>query len=321
MIRFIGVEFGKESKKKTMSAKCVQEDNALFNEYVNFDDAPDVPDLAVTPQRDDVVVEEKTEQTAQDPSRDIKEEANRERITQLENLSRNMTFEELNEIMVELRNYQRESQVEGMSVPVITDRDFEGIFLMETASDPRYTHSISSGVDVWRRKVNGSTWNGVARAVIPNITPKRMCELYWDYSIRRRWDSFYTVIEDIEILPNGNKVSRTATWTPKLFKQRDYVHVREVIETDNCCVGVYLPAEHNNAPIDNKKFIRGLVNFSGFVFRKQGNDCLCTLMTQTDITIALPDFIITKFIALAIRLYLKLMKQAAYNDHVRQYKA
>ncbi|EKE41569.1 hypothetical protein ENUP19_0052G0063 [Entamoeba nuttalli] len=239
-----------------------------------------------------------------------KEERNTKRIKEIEEIKTKLNHKDLDDMMRILRKKERESQNKDMFIPYIQNTDFAGILLMEEASDPRYTYSLSSGVDVWRRKVNGSTWNGVARAIIPNITPKQMSELYWDYTKRRKWDSFYTVIEDLEILGNGNRVSRTATWTPKMFKQRDYVHVREVIETENCCIGVYLPAEHKEAPIGIQGFIRGYVNFSGFVFRKQGRDCLCTLMTQTDISVPLPDFLINKFVALGIRLYVRLMKKA-----------
>ncbi|EDR29220.1 hypothetical protein EDI_237830 [Entamoeba dispar SAW760] len=239
-----------------------------------------------------------------------KEEKNNKRIKEIEKIKKKLNYNDLDDIMKTLRKKERESQNKNMFIPYIQNKDFAGILLMDEASDPRYLYSNSSGVDIWRRKVNGSTWNGVARTIIPNISPKKMSELYWDYTKRKKWDNFYTVIEDLEILENGNRVSRTATWTPKMFKQRDYIHVREVIETENCCIGVYLPAEHKKAPIGLKGFIRGYVNFSGFVFRKQGKDCLCTLMTQTDISVPLPDFIINKFVALAVRLYVKLMKKA-----------
>ncbi|KAL7714682.1 hypothetical protein QTN25_007770 [Entamoeba marina] len=177
-----------------------------------------------------------------------------------------MTIDELKQIMLELKTKRRE------------------------INDPNYYHSLSSGVDVWRKKVDGSTWNGVGRTIIK---------------------IFHQEKSDLEILPNGNKISRTATWVPKPFKQRDFIHTRDVIRTDDCCIGVYLPAEHVLAPVGMNGFIRGLVNFSGFVFRKQGNDCLCTLMTQTDINVALPDMVINKFVAIAVRWYVKLMKKAA----------
>ena len=138
-----------------------------------------------------------------------------------------------------------------------------------------------------------------------------MSELYWNYDERKKWDSFYTIIDDIEKLPSGNIVSRTATWIPKMFHQRDYVHVREVIETDDLAIGVYLPAEHTKVPIGINGYVRGYVNFSGYVFRKQGNNCICTLMTQTDISLPVPDFLIDKFVSIAVKIYIRAMRKAA----------
>ncbi|KAL7721856.1 hypothetical protein QTN25_000647 [Entamoeba marina] len=249
-----------------------------------------------------------------EPEELTENEINTNRIHSIQELSNEMTIDELKQIMLELKTKRRESQIEKFFVPKITENDFAGILLMEKVNDPNYYHSLSSGVDVWRKKVDGSTWNGVGRTIIKNISPREMCELYWNYDVRRTWDTFYTVIADLEILPNGNKISRTATWVPKPFKQRDFIHTRDVIRTDDCCIGVYLPAEHVLAPVGMNGFIRGLVNFSGFVFRKQGNDCLCTLMTQTDINVALPDMVINKFVAIAVRWYVKLMKKAAETN-------
>ncbi|ELP93708.1 hypothetical protein EIN_432600 [Entamoeba invadens IP1] len=299
--------------------ELIKGEDLILKEYgITNQDLEEVPDLEIRTTESQNITDNSVYQKEVST---YTEEESANRIAELEENSKNLTFNELDDMMVELRTKHRKSQIENMSVPIITDRDFMGIFLMEMHGDRRYSHSVSSGVDVWRRKVNGSTWNGVARGVIPNITPRRMCTLYWDYAIRRKWDSFYTVIEDVDFLPSGDRVSRTATWTPKMFKQRDYVHVRNVIESDDCCVGVYLPADHKRAEVDKKKFIRGLVNFSGFVFRKQGNDCVCTLMTQTDISIPLPDFLINKFLGIAIGWYIRLMKKSAINDGIKQYVA
>ena len=239
------------------------------------------------------------------------ENKNKQRIQEIEQIHQQMTIEDLDKLKLELQNKERESQKPTMYIPVITNKDFAGILLMESANDPRYSHSNFMGVDVWKRKVNKSTWTGVGRGIIPNITPRRMSELYWHYDERKKWDTFYTIIDDIEQLPSGNMVSRTATWIPKMFHQRDYVHVREVIETDDVCIGVYLPAEHVKVPIGINGYIRGYVNFSGYVFRKKGNDCICTLMTQTDISLPVPDFLIEKFVSVAVKVYIRAMKKGA----------
>ena len=77
---------------------------------------------------------------------------------------------------------------------------------------------------------------------------------------------------------------------------------------------MYLPAEHDAAPVPTGKYIRGDVHFSGFVFRRRGGDCLATLMTQTDISVALPDFLVGKFVSLAVRVYVRAMRRAAQVD-------
>jgi hypothetical protein len=236
---------------------------------------------------------------------------NKTRLNEIFKLKDEMTLQDLENIKRDLSFKKRESQKPTMYIPIVTNRDFAGILLMDLVNDPQYSHSRFLDVDIWKKKVNKSTWNGVGKGIVQNISPRRMSELYWNYDERKKWDTFYTIIDDIECLPNGNKVSRTATWIPKMFHQRDYVHVREVIETDDLSIGVYLPAEHDKVPIGLNGYIRGYVNFSGYVFRKQGNNCLCSLMTQTDISIPLPDFLIEKFISIAVKIYIRAMRKAA----------
>ena len=250
------------------------------------------------------------EQQKQEEIEQIEQEK-KERIKEIEQLKEEMTNDDLDELKKELQLKQRESQKPTMYIPIITNKDFAGILLMESVNDRRYSHSRFMDVDVWKRKVNKSTWTGVGRGIVENISPRRMSELYWNYDERKKWDSFYTIIDDIEKLPSGNIVSRTATWIPKMFHQRDYVHVREVIETDDLAIGVYLPAEHTKVPIGINGYVRGYVNFSGYVFRKQGNNCICTLMTQTDISLPVPDFLIDKFVSIAVKIYIRAMRKAA----------
>ncbi|KAL7714712.1 START domain-containing protein [Entamoeba marina] len=209
-----------------------------------------------------------------------------------------------NEINTERIHYINalNSQRNETYLPYITSFDYACVLEMEKVNDPEYHHSLLSGVDVWRKKVDKSTWSGITRLTIKKYFTKRNV---------RTWDTFYTVLNDLEVLPNGDIISRSAAWLPKPFKQRDFVHIRGVIKTDDCCIGVYLPAEHVLAPVGMDGFVRGLAIFSGFVFRKQGNDCLCTAMTQSDIHFPLPDLIVIKFVSITVRWYTKLMRKAA----------
>lgn len=286
----------------------MENDKMELYEYLHFD------------EEDPIIIEHETKEIQHSNSiernpnqKDEKknEEENSKRIKEIEKLTQEMTSNSFEQLKKELLEKQRESQKPTMYIPIITNLDYAAIFWMEKINDPKYIYSRFLDVDVWRRKINKSTWTGVAKGIIKNITPERMSQLYWNYDQRKKWDTFYTIIDDLEYLPSGNKVSRTATWVPKMFTQRDYIHVRDVIETKETCIGVYLPAEHEKAPIGMNGYIRGYVNISGYIFRKQGNDCLCTLMTQTDISIPVPDFLIAKFISIAVSIYIRAMRKAA----------
>ena len=182
---------------------------------------------------------------------------------------------------------------------------------MEEAKDPEYSYSFRNGVDIWKKKVNGTTWNGIGKTLIKNTTPKHMTKIYCNLLERKKWDHFYTILEDVEILPNNNRIVRTATWVPPFLTTRDYIQVGEIIETEECCIGVYLPAEHEKLPIGKDGNIRGYSNFSGFIFRQIGKDCLCTLMTETDVSIPIPDFVIKNFISVAVSRHIKELREAS----------
>jgi hypothetical protein len=160
--------------------------------------------------------------------------------------------------------------------------------------------------------------------------------MYWNFDIRRKWDTFFSFMKSIEIFNDGSELIHMGSWAPPFVSKRDFVQVRKykIYDDGKMIVGVFLPAIHDekcpsidgcmhflcmflilNEPLLD---IRGIVRFAGFVLRDLGKDdqngipqTQFTLITDTDAGgMPVPIWIVTKLIAMGARIYKNYIQSA-----------